>query len=56
VVLTPLLKRLEQKKLLIRTSDVNDERSVITKIAPKGRELKKSAEPIPDVIGSWKAF
>lgn len=50
--LTPLLKRLEQKKLLTRTRDVNDERSVIIKISPEGEQLKQRAEFIPDAIGA----
>jgi DNA-binding MarR family transcriptional regulator len=50
--LTPLLKRLEQKKLLTRTRDANDERNVIIRISNEGMELRKSAEMIPDAIGS----
>lgn len=50
--LTPLLKRLEQKKLLTRRRDIKDERSVIIEITAEGKDLRRSAEKIPEAIGA----
>ena len=48
--LTPLLKRLEGKELLIRTRSKMDERSVIVSLTEKGRKLKDQASSIPEKI------
>jgi DNA-binding MarR family transcriptional regulator len=46
--LTPLLKRLEQKKLIVRARSEADERSVIISLTKKGDQLKNKAMNIPD--------
>lgn len=45
--LTPLLKRMEQKKLLSRTRSMQDERIVEIEITPTGSNLKTAAAEIP---------
>lgn len=45
--LTPLLKKLERKKLLHRRRSEADERSVEIQLTENGRSMKKSAEEIP---------
>lgn len=45
--LTPLLKRMEDKKLLKRTRSPKDERKVLISISSKGQELQKMASEIP---------
>ena len=53
--LTPLLKRLEQKKLIIRMRSKTDERSVIIRLTDKGDLLQSQAVDIPDkIINSFK--
>jgi DNA-binding MarR family transcriptional regulator len=49
--LTPLLKRLEQKKLLIRQRDPEDERSVIISISKAGSTLQQKARKVPEFLG-----
>lgn len=46
--LTPLLKRLEQKKLLFRKRSDEDERKVIVSLTEKAEELKNKAVMIPE--------
>lgn len=48
--LTPLLKRLEQKKLLQRKRSAKDERSVIITLTEAGIQLKEKAIEIPEKI------
>ena len=48
--LTPLLKRLEQKKLIQRTRSQIDERSVLVSLTQEGLELREKAAVIPDQI------
>jgi DNA-binding MarR family transcriptional regulator len=48
--LTPLLKRLEQKKLIQRTRSQRDERSVLVSLTPEGTSLREKAVAIPDQI------
>lgn len=48
--LTPLLKRLEQKKYLSRTRSSADERVVWITLCEKGNELKQAASEIPGAI------
>ncbi len=48
--LTPLLKRLEQKGLLIRTRSQSDERTVIISLTESGEALKIKAKEIPHKI------
>jgi MarR family transcriptional regulator, organic hydroperoxide resistance regulator len=45
--LTPLLKRLEQKKLIVRQRSKADERVVTISLTKEGAELRKKAEEIP---------
>lgn len=49
--LTPLLKRLEQKKLLSRQRDAADERSVIISLTKSGNELQQKAKKVPEFLG-----
>jgi len=49
--LTPLLKRLEAQGRLGRERDVHDERRVIVRLTPTGRQLKLQARRIPQEIG-----
>lgn len=48
--LTPLLKRMEQKKLIERKRSGTDERSVIISLTEKSVKLKEKAALIPDKI------
>lgn len=48
--LTPLLKRLEQKGLLARQRDVEDERSVIISLMPAGKEMHQKAGKISETL------
>lgn len=45
--LTPLLKRLEQKGLVVRHRDDKDERVLIIAITPEGEALKDKAVKVP---------
>ena len=45
--LTPLLKRLEQKKLISRQRDSKDERNLIVRLTAEGERLKEKAVEIP---------
>ncbi|MFA9192622.1 MarR family transcriptional regulator [Flavobacterium sp. FZUC8N2.13] len=45
--LTPLLKRMEQKNMVIRKRSSNDERIVKLSLTQKGLDLKEKAEYIP---------
>jgi DNA-binding MarR family transcriptional regulator len=49
--LTPLLKRLETQGRLSRERDADDERRVIVRLTPSGRQLKVEARRIPQEIG-----
>lgn len=48
--LTPLLKRLEQKKLITRNRCKGDERLVMIGITPEGAALKQKAADIPGAV------
>jgi MarR family transcriptional regulator, organic hydroperoxide resistance regulator len=48
--LTPLLKRLEAQGQLSRGRDVEDERRVIVRLTPAGRQLKVRARRVPQEI------
>ncbi|MDR3716520.1 MAG: MarR family transcriptional regulator [Puia sp.] len=50
--LTPLLKRLEQKGILSRQRDIEDERSVVITLKPAGRSLLQDAKKIPEALGN----
>ena len=45
--LTPVLKRLEQKQLIIRQRDSKDERNLIVSVTEHGEQLKEKAVEIP---------
>ena len=49
--LTPLLKRLEAQGRLSRERDLEDERRVIVRLTPDGRQLKLQARRIHQEIG-----
>jgi DNA-binding MarR family transcriptional regulator len=49
--LTPLLKRLEQKKFLVRHRDAQDERSVIITLSAPGKMLQLKAKKVPGALG-----
>lgn len=49
--LSPLLKRLEQAGLIIRTRDPKDERQVIISLTEKGTGMKCQVGTIMDAIG-----
>ena len=48
--LTPLLKRLETARLVLRQRDANDERRVYIHLTEAGRRLRGTAGPIPETI------
>ncbi|MBE0700446.1 MAG: MarR family transcriptional regulator [Acholeplasmataceae bacterium] len=48
--LTPLLKKLEIKKLVSRNRDERDERKVVIELSDHGRALSSKAEHIPNEI------
>ncbi|CNE27397.1 homoprotocatechuate degradative operon repressor [Yersinia nurmii] len=48
--LTPLLKRMENAGLLIRTRASNDERQVIIRLTEQGRALREQAQGIPEAV------
>lgn len=48
--LTPLLKRLAQKKLIERNRDPKDERIVQIKLTATGKQLKATATHVPEQI------
>lgn len=48
--LSPLLKRMEKLELLERNRSEEDERSVIIKLTPKGKNLKNQALCIPNEL------
>lgn len=50
--LTPLLKRLEQKGILDRQRDMEDERSVVITLKPAGKDLLQNAKKIPETLGN----
>jgi len=49
--LTPLLKRLEQKKVISRQRDTADERSVIITLTLEGKNMQQKAKKIPETLG-----
>ena len=48
--LTPLIKRLESKKIIKRVRDANDERLVMLTLTLKGQRLQQKAETIPESL------
>ena len=49
--LTPLLKKLEERGLLLRTRSEEDERVVLVSLTEEGRALKAKAAEIPEKVG-----
>ncbi len=55
--LTPLLKRLEQKQIITRKRDKNDERAVLISLTKTGQDLKEKAVNIPtDIANTLQDF
>ncbi len=50
--LTPLLKRLEQKQIIVRQRSKNDERTVLISLTEIGVKLKEKASHIPSEIAN----
>lgn len=50
--LTPLLKKLESKGLIIRKKDTTDDRNLLIEITEKGLKLREKAISIPEKISS----
>lgn len=48
--LTPLLKKMADKNLVVRERSENDERSVIISLAPKGKALEKKCRENPEKL------
>jgi DNA-binding MarR family transcriptional regulator len=48
--LSPLLKRMEKQRLLIRSRQKNDERVVEVELTDVGKNLKQGAESIPETM------
>jgi DNA-binding MarR family transcriptional regulator len=48
--LTPLLKKLEGMKLIHRTRDPQDERSVIIQLTDQGQAMKEQAYEVPEQV------
>ncbi len=49
--MTPVLKKLEEKGLIVRTRSKEDERNMIVTITSKGERLREKAVEIPGKIG-----
>lgn len=45
--LTPLLKRLEQRKLVVRTRAAEDERRVMVSLTPTGKKMQDKLKCLP---------
>jgi DNA-binding MarR family transcriptional regulator len=50
--LSPLLKRLEQRGMVVRDRDPRDERALAVRLTPAGAEVRTAAERIPVAIMS----
>ena len=50
--LTPLLKKLEEKGLLVRSRSLKDERVVTVSLTEEGRALQKKCLDIPEKVGN----
>ena len=48
--LTPLLKRMEVSKLVVRERSLEDERRVLVSLTPEGKKLKSRAATIPPCV------
>lgn len=54
--LTPLLKKLEQKQLIMRSRQQTDERTVMITLTEQGRELQNQASCIPEQLAKSVDF
>lgn len=53
--LTPLLKRMEQNHLIVRSRGIVDSRQTLVTLTKKGRHLESCAKDIPDcLIKCWQ--
>lgn len=52
--LTPVLRRLEQRGLVVRRRDPHDERRRLIGLTEQGRELQRPAEAVPEKV--WARF
>ena len=50
--LTPVLKKLEEKKYVVRNRSKVDERNLIVSITQEGEDLKEQAVRIPESLGA----
>lgn len=50
--LTPLLKRLEEKKFIKRTRSTEDERQMVLSITQEGETLREKAAGVPSKMGA----
>lgn len=50
--LTPMLKKMEDRGLITRNRDSQDERVVVVKLTEKGESLKELAKDIPKQMGA----
>lgn len=50
--LTPLLKRMEAKKIIVREKSTSDERKINIKLTDHGKTMKKKACPIPNKLAT----
>ncbi|WP_291072248.1 MULTISPECIES: MarR family winged helix-turn-helix transcriptional regulator [unclassified Empedobacter] len=48
--LTPLLKRMEQKEMIVRSRNIEDERIVVISLTKKGSALKEKVKDIPEKL------
>ncbi|HBX63330.1 MarR family transcriptional regulator [Empedobacter falsenii] len=48
--LTPLLKRMEQKEMVVRSRNIEDERIVVISLTKKGSALKEKVKDIPEKL------
>src|SRR5699024_12818238 len=54
--LTPMLKKLEIKKLIKRTRDIVDGRNVLVQLTDEGIEMREKAKHMPIVILNEKGL
>lgn len=54
--LTPLLRKMEAKGLLVRNHDKKDQRILTVELTKAGCDLKKQAENIPSAMGNCLDF
>ncbi|WP_274542956.1 MarR family winged helix-turn-helix transcriptional regulator [Rothia uropygialis] len=52
--LTPVLRRLEQRGLVVRRRDPHDERRRLIVLTDRGQELQRPAEDVPEKV--WAKF